>query len=262
MNKKVFLSGTVFLLGFFVTPILVQGMTTNITPQEAKQKASEKFCTGISTYYDKLTKKMSERSANFTAKKAERANRWQERIKLNATRLTDIRKNADAALANSLNNLKAKATTDAQKAAIEAFSKAEQEAVAKKRSAVDGARTTFLAGMQKSITENKAETEAVTATFKNSIASAFKTAESSCAGGTDSAAAMSTFRASVKTAQQQMASDRRTKSKLSTAVDPLIQARKATMEKARTEFRGTMESALQTLKAAFPDGTVTITINL
>lgn len=251
-----------FLVLFVSLPVFVLAESGNAqqgqagSASEAKKKVNDKindkFCTALGNNYDKMKQKIEQIESKIRTRKTERAQKWEEKSADITAKLTEARKNADAKFTEKMNALKEKALTDEQKTAIEAFIKTEQAAVSKRRAAVDAARKTFQSGVSQAINSNQAEAEKIAATFRTSVANAFEKAQSSCSTGTDPQTVRTTLRAELKAAKDKLSSDRKALG-TSDQVKALVETRKAAMEKARTEFRATMDKALADLKAAFPE---------
>jgi hypothetical protein len=212
-----------------------------------------------SSFCSTLSNKQQAFQNRFTAKQSALTAAWQTQTQKQQTISTGI----DAAVAKIRNNvgaqrsanqaaLMAKATSDAQKAAVTAYEQSITSAVEARRSAVDTARSTFRSGMNALLTNHQAAVSGRVTAFQISINDAFSTASSSCTDNTDGATVRASLLQAIASVRQTFESQR-TSDTVKGDVQALIAARNQAVRAANNTFLQSAQDARQTLKAAFGD---------
>jgi hypothetical protein len=144
--------------------------------------------------------------------------------------------------------LQAKATTDAQKAAVQTYITTLTNAISTRESANAAARTTFRDGLTNLLTTQRSNITSQVATFTDAVNAAEAAAQSACASD---ASPRTTFISAMKSARQAFETDRKGDSSLGTQVKALAATRDAAIKANNTAFKNTATAAATALKAAF-----------
>lgn len=218
-----------------------------------KMEMMKNFCARITEHTTKFDQKMGEREATLKEKRDERATNWEARWKKHDEELAAHRAQWDANRAEQFAKKEARATTDAEKQAVMAFKTAMTTAISARRAAVDSAIKTFREGFQKVMAARKDAINAAVQSFKTAEKAAFDKAKADCAAGIAPKTIRDTLHASLKTARDKFAQDRRAIDKLQSSLDPLIAARKTAIQKAISDFKTAAEKARTDLKKVLDD---------
>ncbi|MFA5967247.1 MAG: hypothetical protein WC805_01890 [Patescibacteria group bacterium] len=148
--------------------------------------------------------------------------------------------------------LRAKAETDAEKAAVEAFIKAVNAAILARKTAVDAAITTFRTGVDKAIAARKTALINVSDNYYKAVKGALDQARLDCAkSGADNTVLRTAFIDSLKTAKAKMQTEKVNVDKLGETIQKLSDSKKAALTKAVTDFKTAVEAARAKMQLAF-----------
>ncbi len=164
--------------------------------------------------------------------------------------LGTLRGQADTVRSDVYTRLENQFAGDAAKQAILAFQQAVEAAVNARRTAVTAALDAFRQGLDAVIASRKDAVDAAIKTLNDALAAAESKATSACAAGTDPATVRQQLMADVSAARSQFKDSVQNAAKVGPAVQPLIEARKAAMDKAKADFQAAMDKAKADLKAA------------
>jgi hypothetical protein len=167
------------------------------------------------------------------------------------TKLAELRAKWDAQRKERYAKLEAKATTDAQKAAVTAFEATVDQAVATRRAAVDAAIATYQTQIDAARSTRNDQIKVAMTTFKAAVKAAQDQAKASCSAGTDPATVRQTFTAALDSARANLKTAIANADKVKTDIQPLTDARNAAVKAANDAFHTTVQAAAVTLKAAF-----------
>lgn len=224
----------------FASSLPVMAATTSPFCNNLQNRASQ-ITTNLTNMKNKVDDAWSKASQTLTT------NRQKEDQEIATDRQT-----WDTQRQDNYTKLEAKATTDSQKAAVQAYITAVNNAVATRRTAYDAARTAFRSGVDSAIATRHSEVTDQLNAFVDSANSAIATAEASCiANPANGATIRSTLIDSLKTARTTFQTDRKDDSKIGTQVVQLAQVRKAAFKAADAAFATSLSAARQALKAAF-----------
>ncbi len=246
-------AGKVLLLSFIGLGLLVMpevGFAAGKTSAANRTKVD--FCSAVDAFAEKLSKDMTESTARFGAKETDR----QTQLDLKIAQQEAERQNSRFAWDNSRDkvytDLSARASTDAQKAAIKKFRAAVDLAVEARRKSVDKATTDFKSGVDKGISSRKTAVEKATQLFKDSTDKALSDAKADCTKGVASADARARYLTALEAAQQQLKQSL-AQIKTTDNLRTLVSTRQTAIEQAAKDFKSAVTKAENTLKLAFPD---------
>lgn len=161
------------------------------------------------------------------------------------------RSDHNANLKQHYDQLRAKATTNTQKAAVETFITAVTAANTARQAAVDAAVKAFQDGVDKIVTARKTALIPVLNTYYISVKAAISQAKSACAvSGSSSTTVRNTFVATLKTARAQMQTEKQAINKLETTIKDLTAIKKTALTKASNDFKTAVTAAKTDLKQA------------
>jgi len=239
---------------FLATAVLVPNISYAVaairTNIPVKATTTQNFCTNVTSYAARITEALTKNKANLENRQEKNKENFQERYAKRSQTLTQARVLGDADREEIYTKLMAKATTDAQKQAVQQFKATVETAVTARRSAVDVAVKAYWDALDASLNGRQSSVDSAKQTFTNAINTAVAAAQSACAGGTDPATVRTQFNATVKAAKTQFSTDRKAIDKYGPQVKAIVTTRNAEVKKAFDAFRATMEQARTALKAS------------
>lgn len=209
------------------------------------------FCNRLNATAARLSTLRSEREAKLEEVRSARDARIAERRAERDAARTAKRSEWDKRRAEHYAKLSERATTDAQRAAVEEFQKTVEAAVAARRAAVDAAVLDFRNGVKDAIAARRTSVDAAIARLRTSIENAIAKAKEDCAAGVDPFTVRETLITSIKQARDQYQQDLGEAEKIGETVRKLAETKHAAVKAAVEQFRATLEEARAKLKAAF-----------
>ncbi len=248
---------TAILTASVMAPHIVMAEEAVSTPQtrpaavRMKPAADRGFCARIENLESAVDKKFDERKAKLDTRRGERMTKLDERQgKVDARRL-EHRSKGDANRTDHYGKLLERATTEAQKQAVENFKAAVEGAVAARKTAVDAAVQAFRGGLDQAIADRKAKVDTAVSGFDTARDAALAKAKADCAGDMEPKTARESYMQSMKAAREKLNADRKAIDILKKSSEGLITARKTAVETEMADFKAAIEKARQDLKAAF-----------
>lgn len=221
--------------------------------EERQADRQERFCSRFAETTSNISERLQERQAKIGERVTTRETRWTERTEKRDGKLEDKRAEQDARRAELYKKLEDEAGTDAEKVAVLAFKKAMDEAVAKRRAAVDAAMKAFRDGVNAALAAKKTSAQSVMGTFQSAVDAAVAQAKSQCEGGTDPATVRSNFRDGMQAARDKLQNDRSERERLGQKIRELVKVRQDAFAKALADFKTAAEKARADLKAVLGD---------
>jgi hypothetical protein len=247
-NFKKGVAGVLMTLSFVPALALAedngQGSQNNEnTPKvEVSKKGLSNFCAKISSVETKVADqitKAEEKQARNEATKRDKVNKKQG----DADEKRAIgRANVDGKRVKNWDKMENKATTDAQKAAVEAYKKSITDAVTARRTAVDAAVKAYRDGLTSAMTTNNTTLNAAVATFKTSVNAALTQAQADCTAKVDSKTVKKAFDQKVKDAKK-ILKDAKAASNLSSGLTALKKTRDEAIAAAELAFKQATDKA-------------------
>jgi hypothetical protein len=216
----------------------------------AHTAATAAFCSRLGTLQTQTTNAVTERVAKLGTTRTDGDAQHRSRREGVDDKLVTARAKADAERKLHYAKLGDKATTDAQKQALEEFKSTIEPAVATRRAAVDAADTAYRSGVDQLIARHRTSIDSAVASFKTGVNAAFAQAQVGCAAGTSADQIRTTLVASLKTARTTLQTSLQNADKVKGNVAPLDATRKQAVNAAVASFKTTARSAGETLKAA------------
>jgi hypothetical protein len=224
---------------------------------DKKAEASVNACEKISERADSFSQKMNEEENKFQTRNQERLANWTTKKTEKEATLSSNRASWDANRDAQFKALEERAQTEDQKKAVADFEVTTRAAIETRRLASDSAIKTFQDGIQAAITTRNGQVDQLLASAKEARQKLLDTAKADCAAGKDAKTVMANFRSGMQASRAKTQADKQSIAKVNTQVQALIATRKASMDKAFSDFKATMEKARIALKKAFPAETET-----
>ena len=215
-------------------------------------KTSSPFCTNLAATVAKVNGQMASLQAKLTSARTTRDNQLAANQSKWDSALEAARSKADAARQSNFAQLESKATTSAQKSAVQTYEAAVMSAVATRRAANDQARTTFRSALLGLLGAHRGQVDTQATAFSTAVKSAEDSATAACqATPAEGASIRATFQAAMKTARQTYITSRQEDSKLGSQIAQLAHTRDEAIKANDTAFLAATKSAREALKAAF-----------
>lgn len=247
MNSKRILTTIVaaMVVANVATPLASFAQVATTTPPASQ------LCARLSDLEAKIDQQIETRKAKIEASRTDAENRIKSRWEERDAKLAANRKQHDFNRSQHYEKLEARATTDAQKTAVEQFRTEMEAAVALRREAVNVAGLTFRQGLSNALTSRTAKVDTAMGAYANSVTTAIDKAQADCASGIAPKTVRSTLQADLKAAREKFVADKRAIEALISQMEPLVTARKAALQKAADDFKAAAEAATAKLRAVF-----------
>lgn len=205
---------------------------------------AEDFCANIDDHEEAALNKLNERKAG-SDRSGEVESKKAERL----AQLDAHRAERDADREAKYDELRDRATTDAQSAAVEDFVSTAESLVADRKAAVDAAIEAFEAAVSDLLGERDTAITDYSSDIEEDIMSIFDDAEEACNGGSDNEVAKQ-VREDMKAMRESIKADRDQYS-FKDELEAARADRKAATDAAKADFQAGYETAKAELKAAF-----------
>jgi len=215
------------------------------------EKATEVFCSKISSLSSKVNQLVSEKMNKLELRRGERDKKLGEKRTEINQKLQDSREKWDRNRAEQYAKLEEKADTDAKKQALLNFKSAIDGAVADRRAAINSAQDAFRTGIDQLLTSRGIKADQIVGEYRAEIEEVIKKVETECASGASSAGVIQDAKKVLKTARERYTSGRQEMEKLGEQIKVLVDTRKTAFEKAKSDFMSVMDKAKADLKIAF-----------
>ena len=223
-------------------------------PVQTKNNSSptSQFCTNISTEASNVTSKLSALVAKVTQAQTQRnqtlTTQWQQIDQ----KIAANRQQASTELSSDFSMLEAKATTAAEKQAVQTYETTVNSLITTRIAAHNSAIQTFRAAVQSAISSRQSTVTNQLTTFEDTINTAIATAESSCTSDPSSASTIhQTFQASLQAAQLAFKNGRSSDNTIKTEIQGYAATRDASFKTADSAFMTAQSAAAKVLAAAF-----------
>lgn len=193
-----------------------------------------------------LKKNIDDRHQDIVARIAEKEASRDEK-------LSELRVGIGKKLDDRIVRFREKATTDAQKTAVDAFATAIHNAVSERKTAMDAAKKMFRDGLEAARVSRKSAVNAATTAFAAAVQAALDKAKADCAASGDPIAIRATMTADTEAARKKLQADMKAADRVGDDLNTLNKTRKAAFKKAQADFRTAVEVAVHTLRAVFPE---------
>ena len=218
---------------------------------ERQDNRQEAFCSRFTQQAERITDNLAEHRSKFEERKENRVNRLETHRDGREAKLDENRSGADERRNAMYARLEARATTDAEKAAVATFKKTVEDAVDVRRDAVDAAIADFRKGVDAAIAGRKDDMDSAVSKFKSAVEAALAKAKSDCEGGADPETVRTNFKNSLQAARKILIADRQAADKVGEQVKKLAETRRIAVKAALDAFKATVEVARAELKEVF-----------
>lgn len=210
--------------------------------KESIRENNGNFCSRISSIEQKLADQITKAEAKQSTHQSERLGKIEKKESDIDSKRAIGRAEVDGKRVKNWNKMLTKASTDREKAAVEAYKTAISTAVTARRASVDNAIKAYRDGLTLVLANHKTAMDAAVATFKTSLDTAIAKAKADCAGGIDSKIAKETFNKSSSDAKKALQTARKN-AETSSGLTALKKTRNDAINAAVTTFKAATEKA-------------------
>ena len=235
---------------FVITTALVIPLfaSAEVAAPERPGTIKVNFCARIDAITTKVSTGIAEREAKYLAKRGEGRGKLAERFENRDMKRTENRSEWDTRRDEWRTKFGEKATTTAQKAAVEKFITDMDTSIAARRSIVDGAVKSFRSGLEVAVVARQSSVDTALLTFKQETDAAVTKAKSDCTSGVAPQVARDTYVSAMKAAREKMRATVKAIDAKKETLKPLAETRRITIEKAVADFKVLAEKAREELK--------------
>lgn len=220
--------------------------------EEKQAERVEKTCAMISTQGEQIQARLTERISQLTQKRSSVEARIKQQTQQRTAALTQKRTTWSGTRSANWEKLRSKAQTEEQKAAVEKFILAVQNAVKAKNEAVDKIISSFRTELQSKNSQRKSEIDSEITGYRNAVASVVAQMKSDCASGKSAQEVRSSFKANLQKARNEFRNEIKTRTRFGEEVVSLKNAKKIEMQAVLEAFKNSVEQAKTELRTAFP----------
>ena len=244
------------LLGLLAGPLSVSAISYGDNQKETSNlpMMQGNFCTRMANSSFEINSKLTKAEDNRGSVRLDILAKLKQRKDVRAQEIQTKRDEAKTNFEKLITNLQAKATTDAEKTAVDVFKTSVANALTTRKTAVDAAVNTYQDALDALIGNREDVIKTAAATFKSAVTSAIATAKADCTAGTDPATVRTTFMASLKSANEAFRSAVQVKvqGQNNQQIEALAKTRNDAIKAANNAFKQSLKQARDTLKTAFP----------
>lgn len=245
-NIKQSIVGTLLLaLVLGLMPVMAMAQSTD-RPERGERDgdAGANFCENLDAAEERALASLGERKA-----KTDRSGDVDSKKSDRMSKLEDGRSERDGSRDTRYDELRDRATTDEQSAAIEDFIETVEALVADRKTAVDAAIEDFEAAVEDLLAQRADAVDDYAGDIEGDIAAIFDEAEDMCDDGDEGAAVLAYVKEAFMSLREAAKADRDEYS-FKDELEEAREVRKAATEAARTTFKSAYEDAKEELKAA------------
>ena len=249
ITTKKILTGIILVSSAIILPS--SAFAANIGADvKVKTGVGVNFCTTLESRSTEFSNHIQNLTQNFVNEKSDRISAIDARRQTRDENLTNIRSNGDEKHDTRFTILSAKATTDAQKAAVAQFQADVTAAITLRRSSIDTAIKNYRDGVNNLVSTKFIALDDSVATLNTDVDQVLTQAKNACDSGTASTTVLATLKASLKSDQANFKNARST-DKIKADIETLDSTRKAAVTQAVVKFKADLAQATAKLKAAF-----------
>ena len=226
-------------------------LARNGSDNKPENPGQQNFCSLLANLTLKFDQRIANQETKLAEKKEKIAEQLKERWQKRGEQLVKRRTKWDENWTKHYQKLLGRADTDAEKQAVETFKNTIDEAIAKRRAAVDAANKAFQESIEQARLARKSDIETIVKAFKESAKAAYNSAKTDCDAGKEAKTIRETLNNALKAAREKFNTDRQATEKLGPEQSEIMTARNEAIKKAFDEFKATLKTAKETLKAAF-----------
>ena len=238
---------SIIFAGMSLLPVTVAAEASSPKPSENKAAT---FSANLPKRASQVTTTLTKPGDKVAGHRAEQAKKRPENRTKTDQESATKRAGWDADRLANFTKLEAKATTDAQKAAVATYETAIRAAVTARRNANEQARATFRTGVDSLLDTHDVMLTSQTTTYTFAVSAALDTAKASClATPKEGVTIHNTLEASLKAARDSFKTARQGNDKVSTQVKQLADARNNSFKANNATFDAASKAARDALKA-------------
>ena len=211
------------------------------------------FCSRIDALANTIMKDITQRETRYAVSEVQKQNQLTETLTKRDSAKIEARATWDHSHDELFANLRERAKTKVELAAVNKFQDQVNAAVGKRRTAIDQALETFRTGVDSTLTGRKSGVEEAIKTFRASADAALTDAKASCASGTESKQVRESYVSSLNVGRQTFLHAVGSAQKRDDTIKKLVQDRDARAEAANSAFKKELYQAESALLTAFPD---------
>src|SRR5579862_2122526 len=244
-SKLIFSASAALVIAGSAMPVLA----VDVSPPSEN---STTFCANLSSKISDVNNSISKQQANITAARAKRTQYLNTDWSKVDSKLADERGGWAKWRQQQFTTLEAKATTDAQKTAVQTYVTTLTTAISTRESANDAARTTYRNALLAAVKAQNATVDSQISALTSAVSTAEATAQSSCATSPNNTSIRTTFIAAMKSARQTFTSARKADDNLASQRNALGKERDVTIHANELAFKNAENAATKALMSAFP----------
>ena len=203
---------------------------------------TEKTCQMISNQAEQIKARLTERISQMTQKRTETEAQIQKRIAQNSVQMD---KSPD------WTRLRAAAKTDEQKAAVEKFVTAIQNAIQVRNEAHQKIANEYRAAVQTANNARKSEVDSQITAYKDQLATIGSQIKADCAAGKDAGEIRGYLKTELQKTRNTFQTRTRTAEQFKNELTPIKDAKKAEFQTALETFKASIEAAKAELRTTF-----------
>jgi hypothetical protein len=225
----------------------------NIKPKLADDSDMRQggFCFQIPTFAGKIETQITEREAELLQKRNEREAETEIHKSVVEDKVSNRRTEWDDNRLKNFEKIESRATTEAQKTAIQKFRTAIDEAVRTRRETFDSAMQGFRSGISDSANSREEKIDAIVKAYQSAIANALEKMKIDCANGIDAKTSRMNFQTSTKAAKEHFDADKKVIEKITLSIQALSTERKSALLQANIVFKTKIDKATEEFKKSF-----------
>lgn len=256
LYKKIIIFPAILLLAFSLSfPVSAksifdrQGGKNN--DNNNGNKINNGFCQRIDNFFSKADENFVKNQARLENNRLERERNMNQKYADREAKKEQNRVNWDAKRDANLNVLKGRAKTEEQKAAIEKFISAVNNAVSIRRKAVDAALAAFKEGVATVLNGRKVVIDQAIKNFESAKNAVLEKARADCASRIDQKIVRQQTTNGIKAARDKFKEEIKGTAKVGEQVSALTKTKRVALDNAQEDFQKAFEAAKEELKAAF-----------
>jgi len=220
-------------------------------PTERRAPIDRGFCARIDEVASRIDQQVTNRTTKLQTRRQEGINQLTRRRNVRNERAVENRVKREENRSEHYAKLETRATTDVQREAVAAFRATVETAITTRKTAVNAATQSFRQNMDELIAARQTAINTAVNAFQGSQIAAINQARTDCAAGVDARTAHETFRANIRSAQEQFNNERQAIEVRKDLIEPIRVSQRQAIEDATTTFRATIEKARTDLQTAF-----------
>jgi len=248
IHSKTTITNTFAVLSFALVFVFFLSTQTVHAQERTPQITTTNFCNQLKDVQTHIGNEIKQKQLKFEATRREQTKDWQRGISEKDSHIAQSRTRWDENRTLQFDALQAKAQTDQEKKAIQTFKISIDDAITRRRTAVDTALTTYRNSINSLLVSNQPDIDSAVSEYKDAINFAQARAETSCENGEESSQVRDSFRNDLQSAKTKLDSRGSGLGKFKQRADTVT--KQPNNFEANTEFRKTLLQAQSSLQSA------------